>query len=61
MMTRASVLHTSQEDGLSTLRVKVENVAQAERLNSVMQTTQVFVPEDNSKTSLARMILDKSW
>ena len=51
----------SQEDGMSPVRVKVDNVAQAERLSSVLQTTQVFVPEDNSKISFARMLLDKSW
>ncbi|GAX82232.1 hypothetical protein CEUSTIGMA_g9660.t1 [Chlamydomonas eustigma] len=49
------------EDGISPVRVKVDNVLQAERLGSVLQVTQVFVPEDHTKNTIARMIIDKTW
>ena len=33
----------------------------AGKLSAWLPAMQVFVPEDTSKTSFARMILDKSW
>lgn len=41
--------------------IAVEGIERAEGLQSVMQATQTFKAEDNSKSSIARLIIDKAW
>lgn len=41
--------------------MRVEGAHQAERWGSVLHTAHVFVPEDTSKASLAKFLMDKTW